>query len=68
MNDSDIEKIAKSIKTEKLACHPCMDSVAIALNCRPTYEEKQALSNIVAHIENAGFEIKALPLEKYDGR
>lgn len=41
LTDTQIEKAAEIVKILYLARQPGMDTVAIKLNRRPTYEEKQ---------------------------
>ncbi len=49
--------VAKLIKKADLSSNPMMDSVAIALNCEPTYNEIQRAKMYMGAIVHLGYTI-----------
>lgn len=50
-------KLATVLKAARLNKLPGMDSVAVALNARPTHDEHMHAKNIMRVLEDLGYEI-----------
>lgn len=51
------EQVARRLKAEHLARMPGMDSVAVAMNSSPTYDEHMQMKRVLRTIEELGYEI-----------
>lgn len=51
------EQVARKLKAERLARLPGMDTVAVALNSGPTYDEHMQMKRILRTLEELGYEI-----------